>query len=58
MYFQGDSGGPLVCDTKAFGLVSSGSNPDSDGQRIYTYVKIPDYTEWIDWIVKHNAVKF
>ncbi|XP_040897053.1 granzyme E-like isoform X1 [Toxotes jaculatrix] len=47
---QGDSGGPLVCeDRKAYGVVSTSGNPNSDGPIIYRYTKIPKYRKWIDF---------
>ncbi|XP_030583960.1 granzyme B(G,H)-like [Archocentrus centrarchus] len=52
---EGDSGGPLVCeDGKAYGVVCANmQNPD--GLTVYGYTKIPDNSDWIDFIMKkHN----
>ncbi|XP_040897054.1 granzyme B-like isoform X2 [Toxotes jaculatrix] len=47
---EGDGGVPLVCnDGKAYGVVSTSGNPNSDGPIIYRYTKIPKYRKWIDF---------
>ncbi|XP_070816903.1 granzyme G-like [Chaetodon trifascialis] len=49
----GDSGGPLVCeDVKAYGVVSAGITQNN--MPIKYFVKIPDYSSWIDSVMKHE----
>ncbi|KAM9357793.1 granzyme B-like [Symphorus nematophorus] len=52
----GDSGGPLVCeDEKAYGVVSCGFN--SNGLTTHAFLKIPDYTDWINSTMGHHGIK-
>ncbi|KAM4740019.1 granzyme-like protein 2 [Anableps anableps] len=55
---QGDSGGPLVCEGgKAYGLVSASRELPS-GSMLYKYTMIPDYSQWINSIMKNNSSSF
>ncbi|XP_040897050.1 granzyme B-like [Toxotes jaculatrix] len=53
---QGDSGGPLVCNNgKAYGVVSTSGNPNSNGPQMYGYTKIPEHRNWIRRIMEQNG---
>uniref|UniRef100_A0A4W6C357 trypsin n=1 Tax=Lates calcarifer TaxID=8187 RepID=A0A4W6C357_LATCA len=51
----GDSGGPLVCeDGKVYGVVSASCKTNPDGPYVYSYAKIPENADWINWITGNN----
>ncbi|KAL7981137.1 hypothetical protein Chor_005371 [Crotalus horridus] len=51
----GDSGGPLICNGEIQGILSVGGDPCAQSHVPALYIKVFDYTEWIQSIITGNA---
>uniref|UniRef100_A0A1W7RJU0 Snake venom serine protease n=1 Tax=Agkistrodon contortrix contortrix TaxID=8713 RepID=A0A1W7RJU0_AGKCO len=51
----GDSGGPLLCNGQFQGILSAGGNPCAQPRVPALYIKVFDYTDWIQSIIAGNT---
>nr|P0DJF6.1 RecName: Full=Thrombin-like enzyme chitribrisin; Short=SVTLE chitribrisin; AltName: Full=Fibrinogen-clotting enzyme; AltName: Full=Snake venom serine protease; Short=SVSP; Flags: Precursor [Trimeresurus albolabris] len=51
---KGDSGGPLICNAQLQGIVSAGGDPCAQPRVPVLYIRVFDYTDWIQSIIEGN----